>query len=195
MHFNINRRDLSPFLEGWRVFLAVLIKLHFLQKEVSCCTTFCWHFHIYCSSVCETANSKICCKRKDTNRKWPQSLTLQNIPAFCLSFPSGPAVNSACSQAHPYKHPPFSHTHPHSVSNPADTSLGEDLLSQCALTPFTCPAGEIKKRGWIRRLPGWKNPNNWWWSLSGWRWKHPISMSVHSAHNGWPTWWKMLHSA
>lgn len=34
-----------------------------------------------------------------------QSLTWQNIPAFCLSFPLGQGPKSACSQAHPYKHP------------------------------------------------------------------------------------------
>lgn len=135
-----------------------------------------------------------------------ESLTWQNIPASCLSFPSGQGPKSACSQSHPYKHPP---SHTHSVCPSQQTQLWEDQLSHCALTLLSCPAEGKISEGGISRLTGcllsqqhstrMQKPNNWWWSLislSGGRWKHPIiSMSGHSADNGWPTAWKTHPSA
>lgn len=78
-----------------------------------------------------------------------ESLTLQNIQASCLSSPSGQGAKPACSQTHPYKHPPLAH--PLSVSKPADTTL-EDHPSRCALTLPSCPAEETSEG--ISRLTG-----------------------------------------
>lgn len=77
-------------------------------------------------------------------------LTLQNIPASCLFFPSGLGPRSACSQTHPYKTSTL--THPSSVSNPADTT-SEKITSHTVLSHSSLVLQREEARG-LSRLTG-----------------------------------------
>lgn len=66
-------------------------------------------------------------------------LTLQNIPASCLSFPSGQGPKSAGRQTDPYKHPPL-HTHSVCLNN-----FGKTTTHTVSLLCLPCPAEEIRE--------------------------------------------------